>query len=40
VSGDAVTLEDGTRLEVLEASPSHVRLVRLSFADDLHHHRS
>jgi putative hemolysin len=40
VSGDAVTLEDGTRLEVLEASPSHVRLVRLSFADDLHHQRS
>lgn len=32
VNGDTVTLEDGTRLEVLEASPSHVRLVRLSLS--------
>lgn len=32
VNGDTVTLDDGTTLEVLEASPSHVRLVRLSFA--------
>jgi putative hemolysin len=32
VNGDTVTLDDGTTLEVLEASPSHVRLVRLSLA--------
>ena len=32
VNGDTVILDDGTTLEVLEASPSHVRLVRLSLA--------
>ena len=37
VNGDTVTLDDGTKLEVLDASPSHVRLVRLSLGPEAAH---
>jgi putative hemolysin len=38
VNGDAVLLEDGSRLEVLEASATSVQLVRLSPSADAHPH--